>query len=82
MVKCKVCECIEEAHLYYWKCDLFNDIICSECCWSMTKIDEYPEMKERLIKLNVDINRIPEICEKCGRNGFFEFKLENLPKND
>jgi len=80
MVKCLVCECIEEAHLFYWKCPLYGDIICSECCWSVPKIEEYPEMKERLIKSGVDINKIPEICKECGRNGYYEYKLENPPK--
>ncbi|MEM3631156.1 MAG: hypothetical protein QXY18_07080 [Nitrososphaerota archaeon] len=69
-MKCKVCDCIEETHIYYWECPLINDYICVDCCWNIGNKEKYELFQEKLNELKISNELIREVCRKCGKNEF------------
>lgn len=73
-MKCKICECVEDAHIYYWQCPLLNnELICVDCCWSIANREKFEEFDQKLKQLGItDLSK----CKECGKNGLSD---NNLP---
>ncbi|MEM4461203.1 MAG: hypothetical protein QXY70_03655 [Nanopusillaceae archaeon] len=69
-MKCKICNCTEETHIYYWKCLLINDYICIDCCWNIGNKEKYELFQEKLNELKISNELIKGVCKKCGKNEF------------
>lgn len=67
--KCKLCQCVPQVHVMYFKCPLMQDFICTSCC--IEEVTQETNLSN--IQAHTTISSFPEvvdICKNCGNNSF------------